>query len=168
MESTTYLAAWLLLALLAIGWLSRWLARTRHRQDLRRMQAQRLLQSLQRYSGWICTQRLAAGFEGEGREAAAALDEACTIRLAWFPDLAAEMAELLAVHNRLLHFLSAQQALWLRDPEQWLQSDHDQRFLALWRQHRFALAALLARLEQATSVRIQPSTTATRSVSTYA
>jgi hypothetical protein len=168
MESTTYLAAWLLAALLAVAVLSRLLARTKRRQDQRRAQAQRLLQALQRYSSWVCAQRLVAVFQGEGREGAAALDEACTIRLAWFPDLAAEMAEVLAVHNRLLHFLGAQQALWLRDPEHWLESDHDQRFLALWRQHRFALEALLARLEQATSVRIQPSTSAPRRESTYA
>ena len=96
-----------------------------------------------------------AVFQGEGPEAAAALDEACTIRMAWFPELAGEMAELLAVHNRMVNFLGTQQALWLRDPEHWLESEHDKRFLALWRQHRFTLQALLAKLEQATSARIQ-------------
>lgn len=167
MDTTTYLAAWLIAALVAIGFLSWLLARYRRRQDLRRQHAQRLLQALQRYSDWICAQRLAAVFQGEGAEAAAALDEACTIRLAWFPELAGDMAELLAVHNRILHFLSTQQALWLRDPEHWLESEHDKRFLALWRQHRFALQALLARLEQATSVRIE-TTQAPRRQSTYA
>jgi hypothetical protein len=78
------------------------------------------------------------------------------------------MAELLAVHNRLINFLSTQQALWLRDPEHWLQSGHDKRFMALWRQHRFALQALLTRLEQVAMVRIQPATTAPNRESTYA
>ena len=166
MDSTTYLAAWLLAALVAIAILSWRLARHRRREDMRRLQAQRLLQALQSYSDWVCAQRLVAVFQGEDPEAAEALDEACTIRLAWFPELAGDMAEVLAVHNRLISFLSAQQAMWLRDPEHWLESDHDKRFLALWRQHRFALQALLARLEQATRVHIQ--TLAQPRQSTYA
>jgi hypothetical protein len=166
MDTTTYLAAWLVAALLAIAGLSWVLARHKRRDDLRRRQARRLLQALQRYSSWVCAQRLAAVFQGEGADAAAALDEACTVRLAWFPELAGDMAEVLAIHNRILHFLGAQQQLWLRDPERWLESDHDKRFMALWRQHRFAVEALLAKLEQAASVRIEP--TAPRRESTYA
>ena len=155
MDTTTYLAAWLLAALLAIGVLSWLLARHRRRQDARQAQAHRLLAALQRYSEWVCAQRLAAVFHGEGPDAAAALDEACTIRLAWFPELAGDMAQVLAVHNRIVNFLATQQALWLRDPEHWLESEHDKRFIALWRQHRFALHALQARLEQAASIRIE-------------
>jgi hypothetical protein len=168
MDSTTYLAACLLAAFLAVGVLSWLLARYKHRHDLRRLQADRMLRALQRYSDWIRAQRLAAVFQGEGPEAAAALDEACTIRLAWFPELAGDMAELLAVHNRILQFLGTQQALWLRDPEHWLESEHDKRFVALWRQHRFCLEALLARLCEVTRVRIQPAATAPRRESTYA
>src|SRR6478609_9335677 len=153
MESTTYLAAWLLIALTGVAALSWSLARYQHRHDLRRLQAEKLLGALQRYSEWVRAQRLAAVFQGEGPEAAAALDTACTIRLAWFPELAGDMAELLAVHNRLLNFLGTQQALWLRDPEHWLESEHDRRFMALWRQHGFALRAVLARLERVSSVR---------------
>jgi hypothetical protein len=153
MDTTTYLAAWLLAALLAIGFLSAFLARFKRQHDLRRIQAERMTQALQRYSDWLCAQRLAAVFQGEGPEAAAALDEACTIRLAWFPEMTGEMAELMAVHNRLVNFLSSQQSMWLRDPERWLASDHDKRFMALWRQHQYTRQALLARLEQATSVR---------------
>jgi hypothetical protein len=166
MDTTTYLAACLLAALVVIGVLSWLLARYKRRHDARRLQAQRLLQALQRYSEWIGAQRMAAVFQGEGAEAAAALDEACTVRLAWFPELAGDMAELIGVHNRLINFLGTQQALWLRDPEHWLESEHDKRFMALWKQHRNALQALLAKLEQATSVRIQ--TSAPRRESTYA
>ena len=166
MDTTTYLVAWLVAALLAIAGASWLLARYKRRHDLRRLQAERLLQALQRYSAWISAQRLAAVFQGEGAEAAAALDEACTIRLAWFPELAGDMAELVGVHNRLINFLSTQQQLWLRDPEHWLESEHDKRFMALWRQHRFAQQALLARLEQLASVRIQAA--APQRESTYA
>lgn len=154
MEPTTYLAAWLFAALVAIALLTVLLARYKRRHDLRQLQAQQMARALQRYSDWVSAQRLAAVFQGEGPEAAAALDEACTIRLAWFPELAGDMAQVMAVHNRLVNFLATQQALWLRDPENWLESEHDKRFMALWRQHRFALQALLEQLEQATSARV--------------
>ena len=156
MDSTIYLAAWLVPLLAVIGLLSWLLTRHQRRYDLRRIQGQRLLDALQQYSDWVCGQRLAAVFQGEPAEAAEALDEACTIRLAWFPELAGDMAQVVAVHNRIINFLGTQQALWLRDPEHWLESDHDKRFMALWRQHRFALQALQVRLEEATSVRIGP------------
>ncbi|MEJ8837207.1 hypothetical protein [Ramlibacter sp. AN1133] len=166
MDSTLYLALWLVALLVAIGILSWLLARHQGRHDLRRLQAQRLLEALQRYSDWVCAQRLAAVFQGEPPEAAEALDAACTIRMAWFPELAGDMAQLMGVHNRIIQFLGTQQALWLRDPEHWLESDHDKRFMALWRQHRIALQALLARLEEASSVTIRPA--AARRESTYA
>lgn len=166
MEPTLYLATCLLAALGAIAVLSWLLARSQRSTDLRRQEAQKLLQALQRYSDWVCAQRLAAVFQGEGLEAAAALDQACTIRGTWFPELAGDMAQLLAVHNRLVNFLATQQALWLRDPEHWLESDHDKRFLALWRQHRFATQALLAKLEEAASLRIH--SPSPRRESTYA
>jgi hypothetical protein len=168
MDSTIYLAAWLLFALLGVAALSWALAHYQRRSDLRREQAQRLLRALQRYSDWVCAQRLAAVFQGEGAEAAAALDTACTIRLAWFPELAGDMAELMAVHNRMINFLSTQQQLWLRDPEHWLESEHDKRFMALWRQHRYALEALLTRLQQVTRVTISPAPAAPRRDTTYA
>jgi hypothetical protein len=166
MDTTLYLALWLAALLIAIGILSWLLARYKGRHDLRRIQAQRLLEVLQRYSEWVCGQRLAAVFHGEPPEAAEALDEACTIRMAWFPELAGDMAQVVAVHNRIVNFLGTQQSLWLRDPEHWLDSDHDKRFMALWRQHRFALQALLASLEQATSLKIEPA--GPRGRSTYA
>lgn len=165
MDTMTYLAACLIAALLMVALLSAVLVRADRQHGERRNQAVRLQQALARYSDWLIAQRLVAVFQGEGPEAAAALDEACTIRLAWFPELAGDMAELLAVHNRMLHFLASQQALWQRDPENWLASDHDKRFMALWKQHRFALQALLAKLQQAASVRLP---LAQRRESTYA
>ena len=163
MGSTTYLAAWLIAALALIALLSAVLTRHRRGQDARRQQAQQLLAALQRDSEWVRSQRLVTLFQGESPEAAAALDDACTLRLAWFPELAGDMAELLAVHNRLVIFLGSQQQLWLRDPENWLESDHDKRFMALWRQHQFALQALYEKLQLVASVRIPP-----RRESTYA
>jgi hypothetical protein len=165
MDTLPYLLGFLLAALAAVGLLSAALTRYQRRHDFRRVQAERLLHALHRYSEWVREQRLAAVFQGEGRDAAAALDDACTIRLAWFPALGGDMAELMAVHNRLLNFLATQHALWLRDPEGWLASDHDGRFMALWRQHRIALHALSGRLQEAASLRVLP---ALPSRSTYA
>lgn len=165
MSPNLYLAGCLLVLLACIAVLSAVLARWKRRHDLRRMQAHQMTHALQRYSEWVSAQRLAVAFQGEGPEAAAALDEACTIRLAWFPELAGDMAELMAVHNRIVNFLSTQQQLWLRDPEHWLESEHDKRFMALWRQHRFALQALHEKLQQVASVRISQEA---RRQSTYA
>lgn len=165
MNATLYLALCLVAALAAIAVLSALLTRHHRRQDARRQQALRMGEALQRYSDWVCAQRLVAVFQGESPESATALDEACTIRLAWFPELAGDMAELLAVHNRLLNFLSTQQALWLRDPENWLASNHDRRFMALWRQHQFAMQALRGKLQRVASVRLAQ---APRRQSTYA
>jgi hypothetical protein len=167
MEATIPLAACLfaLLGFAAMGWL---FARRNRRLHLRRTQADKLLRALRRYSAWVCAQRLATVFHGEAPEAAAALDEACTIRLRWFPELAGDMSALMAVHQRLVEFLGTRQSLWLRDPDHWLESGHDQGFMALWRQHRFALQALLARLEQVTRVRFRSSPTPARQESTYA
>ncbi|MDB5750661.1 MAG: hypothetical protein JWP65_1082 [Ramlibacter sp.] len=156
MDATTYLAAWLLAALFLVGLITLVLMRYRRQYELRGAQARLLLLALQRYSNWVGAQRLAAVFQGEGPEAEAALDDACTIRMKFFPELAGDMAELMAVHNRLILFLSTQQALWLRDPENWLDSGHDKRFMALWRQHQYALQALHAKLQQVTIVRDEP------------
>jgi hypothetical protein len=125
----------------------------KRREDERRRQAVQLAQALQRYSDWVMSQRLVALFHGQTPVAAAALREACTERLPWFPELAGDMAELVAVHDRLIAFLTAQRQLWLRDPEHWLASEHDKHFMALWREHRFTLQALRAKLQQVARVR---------------
>ena len=153
MNSTTYYAAWTLVALGLIAWLSAAITRVKRRSDSRRDQALCLIGSLQRYSEWVVGQRLVALFQGEDAAAAAALDEACLLRRKWFPELASEMTELLAVHDRLLEFLAAQQALWLRDPSHWLASHHDKRYMALWRQHHDALRVLQGRLHNVASLR---------------
>jgi hypothetical protein len=75
-----------------------------------------------------------------------ALDEACAIRVACFPDLAGDMAELLAVHNRLVDFLDRQHQLRRSDTEAWLESDHDARFVALWHQQALAIRAMKEKL----------------------
>lgn len=144
--TTVYFGAWLLAALAAAGVLSFFAVRLWRLHALRREQGLRMLDALTRYCEWVAAQRRAPLFVGESPEAAHALDEACAIRVACFPDLAGEMAELLAVHNRLVDFLDRQQQLKLRDAEAWLETDHDRRFLALWHQQALAIRAIQDKL----------------------
>ena len=129
-----FFALWIVAALAAVAFLSAGLANHMRMRELRRRQAAVLLDALARYGAWVAQQRHAPVFLGEGGEAAEALDEACLVRLRWFPELGPDMAELLGVHNRLLRFLDTQHALRQRDLEGWLETEHDGRFMALWRQ----------------------------------
>ena len=93
-------------------------------------------------SGWRCLDAFAGsgalGFEAASRGAAEA------VLLERDPALVA----LLESHGRFIEFLWSQQALRLRDPEAWLDSDHDKRFMVLWRDHRGAVHALADRLRE--------------------
>ena len=76
----------------------------------------------------------------------AKLVKARHIKQGWFPELAGDLVEILIVHNRMVDFLWNQQLLRLKDPEGWLESDHDSRFLELWSQHRYAIAGVQLKL----------------------
>lgn len=149
MPAPLYFGLWLVAALVAIGFLSAFLARQRRWRELRREQGLRMLAALERHCGWVGLQRRATQFQGEGTEAAQALDEARATQLAWFPGLAADMAQLLAAHERLVRFLAAQQALRLRDAEAWIESDHETRFDALARQQALLIAGMRRKLSLA-------------------
>jgi hypothetical protein len=142
----TYFALWLAAALAAIGVLSFFVVRLWWLHTLRCEQGLRMLDALTRYCEWVAAQRHAPHFVGESAEAARALDEACAIRLACFPDLAGDMAQLLGVHNRLVDFLDRQQQLRERDAEAWLESDHEGRFVALWHQQALVIRAIQEKL----------------------
>ena len=146
MSTWLYFALWLLAALVALAFVSAGIARNLRLREVRREQGVLLLDALERYGEWVAAQRHAPVFEGESAEAAQALDEAGLIRSGWFPELGADMAELLGVHARLLHFLEAQHALRQRDPDAWIETDHDGRFLALWRQQAAVLQTLQVKL----------------------
>lgn len=146
MSNTVYYSVWLVAALIAIALISATLVRALRVRELRRQKALELLDALSRYSEWVAAQRRAAFFQGEKEDAAAPLEEARRIGRAWFKELAGELVDLLIVHNRLVDFLWNQHLLRLRDPEAWLESDHDTRFLQLWRQHRHALEGVQVKL----------------------
>jgi len=141
-----YFAVWVAAGLVLVAFLSAGLAKHLRMRQLRRQQAVLLLDALERYGAWVAQQRYTPVFFGESSEAAEALDEACMIRMGWFPELAIEMSELLGVHNRMLHFLTAQHALRQRDPEGWLETEHDGRFLSLWRQLNCVVNGIQAKL----------------------
>lgn len=146
MNNLVYFGLWIAAALVGIAFFSSWLAQYLRVRDLRRQQGLLLLDALERYCEWVVAQRRAPVFLGESNDAAQALDDACTIRLGWFPELAADMAELLGLHARLLDFLTRQDALRHSDAEAWLETDHDGRFMALWRHQHALYEAMQAKL----------------------
>lgn len=146
MPNWLYFTLWLLLALLLAAFASAAIAKHLKHKAVRREQALLMLDALERYSEWVAAQRYAPIFEGESNEAADALDEASTLRMGWFPELALDMAHLLAIHARLLTFLSIQHGLRQRDPDAWIETDHDGRFLALWRQLHMVMQRLQKKL----------------------
>lgn len=146
MSKLVYFSLWLAAALIAIALISATIARKLRLREVRRHKALELLDALDRYSDWVASQRRAGLFQGEGETASSALEEARTIKQGWFPELSGDLVEILIVHNRLVDFLWNQQLLRLRDPEAWLESDHDKRFLELWRQHRYAAEGVQIKL----------------------
>lgn len=142
MSSVVYYSLWLVAALIAVALVSATIARSLRLREVRRLKALELLDALDRYSGWVASQRRATFFQGEGDAAETPLEEARHIKQGWFPELGGDMVEILIVHNRLVDFLWNQQVLRYKDPERWLESDHDSRFLQLWRQHREAIEGL--------------------------
>ncbi|HZY19017.1 MAG TPA: hypothetical protein VFE82_11085 [Ramlibacter sp.] len=142
MSSVTYHALWLLgaLALIALG--SALITRHLRLREWRRQGAEDALEALARYCEWLAEQRRSAGFSLQRPGPADALAQLRSLQQARFPQLAPAMVQLLAVHARTLDFLWRQQLLRLNDPEAWLESDHDGRFMALWREHRAAVHAL--------------------------
>lgn len=145
MSSIAYYSLWLVAALIAIALVSATIARGLRLREVRRLKALELLEALGRYSEWVAGQRRVTFFQGEGEDVTA-LEEARHIKQGWFPELAGDMVEILVVHNRLVDFLWNQQLLRFKDPELWLDSDHDSRFLELWRQHRYAVDGVQIKL----------------------
>ena len=148
MSNIVYFSLWLVAALIAVALASATIARGFRLREVRRLKALELLDALDRYSDWVASQRRATFFRGEGDGDAEAtpLEEARHIKQGWFPELAGDMVEILIVHNRMIDFLWNQQLLRTKDPERWLESDHDSRFLELWSQHRYAIAGVQLKL----------------------
>lgn len=146
MSNVVYFSLWLVAALIAVALVSATIARGLRLREVRRLKALELLDALDRYSEWVAAQRRATFFQGEGDDAETPLEEARHIKQGWFPELAGDLVEILIVHSRLVDFLWNQQLLRLKDPERWLESDHDSRFLELWRQHRYAIEGVQIKL----------------------
>jgi hypothetical protein len=145
-SNIVYFSLWLVAALIAVALVSATIARSLRLREVRRLKALELLDALERYSEWVAAQRRATLFQGEGEDAETPLEEARHIKQGWFPELAGDMVEILIVHNRVVDFLWNQQLLRFKDPERWMESDHDSRFLELWRQHRYALEGVEIKL----------------------
>ena len=145
-----YFSLWLAAALVATAFLSATIARNLKLREVRRAKALELLENLVHYSDWVAGQRRAAFFQGESHDGPSPLEAARGIIAGWFPELSADMVNLLIVHNRLVDFLWNQQVFRMKDPESWLVSDHDTRFMELWRQQQYAVEAMAAELQPLT------------------
>ena len=147
MSNASYYLLWLAGGLPAIAVISAIIARHLRQRLLRRLKAAQVLDALARYSDWVAAQRRTPFFQGDAREQDSPLEEIHQIGQQWFPELAAESAEIFAVHARLIDFLWTQQMLRLSDPEAWLESDHDGRFMELWRLHLRAVYGVVEKLK---------------------
>ena len=146
MSNLLYHALWIAIALAGIAVASAVIARRLRLREVRRKKAEEALDALARYSEWLAAQRRTANFQGDRPAQGSALVQLGQVQQAAFPELSGAMAQLLEVHSRMLDFLWKQQLLRVRDPEGWLESDHDNRFIALWREHRVAVHRLADRL----------------------
>lgn len=149
MSHLVYFSLWLAAALVAIAFITAALARQLRLRELRRETALVMLDALARYGAWVALQRQTAFFQGEGSQAECPLEQLRTLQARWFPGLANDMVALLAVHVDLVDFLWSQQLLRLKDPEAWLESDHDARFMALWRRQHAAARPPMRKLRLA-------------------
>jgi hypothetical protein len=150
MQALLYHATWVSAALVVIAVASAWLSRRRLVRDLRRQHAEDALEALAAYSEWLAAQRRHAAFQGDRTDAAAPLSRLRQLQQASFPELAPALVQLFDLHARLLDFLWRQQMLRVRDPEAWLESDHDGRFMGLWREHRDVVHGVAQRLRSRT------------------
>jgi len=146
MSGLLYHALWVAIALLAAALASALLTRRAARLALRRDCARQALEALARQCEWLAAQRRNPGFDGEPRGASAPLGVLLRCQAQALPELATGTSALLQVHGRAIDFLWRQQLLRLRDPEAWLDSDHDRRFMDLWQDHQAAVQGLAEQL----------------------
>lgn len=146
MSALQYNVLWVAVVLAGIAAASAWIAWRQSRRELRRRQAEDALDALARYAEWVARQRRVVRFAGEDPSGHAALVQARRLQQSGFPELAPAMVGLLEAHAQMLDFLWRQQQLRAGDPEAWLESDHDGRFLALWREHQLAVHRLATQL----------------------
>jgi post-segregation antitoxin (ccd killing protein) len=145
---TGYYLLWLAVGLALSAALSSAITAHLRMRELRRFQAVQLREALAQYSQWIFSQRHAAFFDAQIQEAGTSfLRELCVLQQHCFPELAKPAREILVVHEGLIAFMRAQDALRRQDAEAWLESDHDARFMELWRQHQAATGCVIAELD---------------------
>lgn len=147
MPGLLYHALWIGLALLGIAATSAWLSRRLGLRESRRLHAEEALEALAQYAEWLAAQRR-PDFQGDRADPAAPLARVRRLQQASFPELAADLVRLLEVHARTVDLLWRQQLLRVRDPEAWLESDHDGRFMALWREHCAVVHGLAEHLRE--------------------
>jgi hypothetical protein len=147
--NAAYYLLWLLAGLLASAWTSVVIVQRLQWRALRQLKAIELLDALARYTQWVSAQGRAVFFHGPTHDSDSALQEIGSVQEHWFPHLQPQAQELFAVHIRLTRFLRSQQRQRLRDAEAWFESDPDEDFMPLWREHCRAAQELERRLAPA-------------------
>lgn len=151
MSPLAYYALWLVAGLLAVAAVSAAITRLMRRRE----QALVLAEALARHSVWVAAQRSRLELDLRRDEADAALQQAQAVQARWFPRLAPELAAVMQVDQRIDGFLMHQRRLRFQDPEAWLESDHDQQFMALWREYLAAVEGLTQKLRGVTGEAMQ-------------
>jgi hypothetical protein len=148
LSAAGYYLLWLAVGLVLSAALSAAITAHLRMRELRRFQAVQLREALAQYSQWIFSQRHAAFFDADIQEAGTSfVRELCELQQHCFPELAAPAREMLAIHQGLIEFMRAQDVLRRNDAEAWLESDHDARFMELWRQHQAVTLAVISELD---------------------
>ncbi len=153
-----YYLTWLAAGLVIIAVISGVLAWQTRRRVVRRLETIRMKDTLGAYSEWLSAQRRTAFFQGEP-SGQASLHHIAAVTQQFIPELQADVQVLGAVHQRMVEFLQTQQDLRIADPEAWLESGHDTRFLELWHQHLMAVQTLAHHLD---AIAVDPDTAAPR------
>lgn len=155
MSNALYYLLWLGAGLVVVAAISAVIARHLRLRLARRIKAQQTLEALTRYTEWVLAQHRTAYFQGAAQEEAILVQLQAVVR-EWFPELAQEAAEVFILHARMVDFLWSQHLLRRRDPEAWLEPDHDTRFTELLRRHLDAVDTVLQKLRPVAEIQGQP------------
>jgi hypothetical protein len=141
-----YYLLWLVAGLVIVAIMSAVVVRHLRLRVLRRVKSAELLDALARYAEWVAAQRAAVS-EADAPEDTA-LGEVRALAQEWFPELSTETEKIFALHSQFIVLLSDQRLLRQRDPEAWLESDHDVQFMELWRSQLSAVQTAALKLEE--------------------
>ena len=142
MSSAAYYLLWLAAGLAVAAMASALITWHLRSRALRRLNAARALDALERYSAWVGEQHRTNYLQPDMANSPSTWEQLLTIRERWFPEFLHEATALMMVHARLMIFFERDRMLRRNDLEAWLECDHESQFTKLWRDHQQAVGAL--------------------------